>query len=426
MTVHESPQVHIDGLEYLSSSACTGEDPGARGAHDPAVIGDGSGEYFMFSTDTAVAGSPGVGVQVRRSADLVSWAWVGHAFDGVPSGAQEWSGATGIWAPDVVERDGEFRMYYSASSFGSRRSCIHLATAESLEGPWTDRGPVVRTLDEDPVNAIDAAVVRTPDGRDLMLYGSFFGGIRLIDLDKRGLPSRPGELGVEVCRRTTAENGPIEGSHMWFDEESRNYVLICSFDSLFDTYNIRAARSQSPEGPFLDPAGRRLGSGPGDSTDGGLKILGSMVRTDGTVALAPGHSNHVVTPDGMLLVHHVRNGADPLDHSAELRRLSLTAGGWPVVSPLPYTAAPLLEATEDDLRGTWDIWRMDPISTAPAAPVPAEVSAGALSAAHGSSGRAVLDVEGDRLDAVVWRTEDTTAMAGITLDGAVLMGVRRP
>ncbi|MBW3069979.1 arabinan endo-1,5-alpha-L-arabinosidase [Actinomyces sp. 594] len=403
----------------------TGADPGAWGAHDPTVIRSRDGRYYMFSTDTEVAGSPGVGVQVRRSDNLLHWQWVGHAFDGVPASAEQWSGAQGIWAPDVVERDGEYRMYYSASTFGSRRSCINLAVSASLEGPWTDLGPVVRTRAEDPVNAIDAAIVRTAEGTDLMLYGSFFGGLRLIALDERGLPRRPGDLGVPVSRRTTAHNGPIEGSHMWYDAETGRYLLICSFDSLFDTYNIRAARSEHPEGPFLDAAGRRLGSQEGDIVDGGTKILGSLVTTSGETELAPGHSNHLVTPDGMLLVHHVRTGADPERHRAQLRRMALTSAGWPVVSPVEYDALPLLPLDGAALDGPWRVWRMDTGSTRPATPSAHAVHLGALlpTPAEQGGARATLDVDGRAVDAVVWRTQASTAFAGLERDEVVL-GVR--
>ncbi|WP_103063800.1 arabinan endo-1,5-alpha-L-arabinosidase [Actinomyces qiguomingii] len=407
------------------TSAWARRNPGTWGAHDPAIIRSREGRYYMFSTDTEVAGSPGVGVQVRRSDDLVHWQWVGHAFDGVPASAQQWSGAQGIWAPDVVERNGEYRMYYSASTFGSRRSCISLAVSESLEGPWTDLGPVVRTRAEDPVNAIDAAIVRTREGEDLMLYGSFFGGLRLIALDERGLPSRPGELGVPVCRRTTAENGPIEGSHMWYDAETGRYLLICSFDSLFDTYNIRVARSEYPEGPFLDAAGRLLGSQDDDAVDGGIKILGSLVLPSGQILLAPGHSNHLFTADGMLLVHHIRDGAQPRRHRAQVRRLALTSGGWPVASPVEYDAQPLLPLDPAEPERRWWIWRLDASSSGPAHPGQGQVRLVSPLPTPADQGgmRAALTVDGAGVDAVVWRTRSSTSFAGLA-GGQVVLGVR--
>lgn len=212
---------------------------------------------------------------------------------------------------------------------------------------------------------------------------------------------------------------------MWYDAETGRYLLACSFDSLFDTYNIRVARSEHPEGPFLDAAGRRLGSREGDVVDGGTKILGSLVTTAGETELAPGHSNHLVTPDGMLLVHHVRTGADPERHRAQLRRMALTSAGWPVVSPVEYDALPLLPLEGTDLHGPWQVWRMDAESTRPARPSVGAVRLGALLPTPAEQGgvRATLEVDGTAVDAVVWRTRASTAFAGLSGDEVVL-GVR--
>lgn len=67
----------------------------------------------------------------------------------------------------------QYRMYYSASSFGSRQSLIGLQTSSSIEGPWTDEGVVIQTRAEDSLNAIDANVLTDADGRMWMVYGSF-------------------------------------------------------------------------------------------------------------------------------------------------------------------------------------------------------------------------------------------------------------
>ena len=58
---------------------------GARHAHDPTVVRDDDGTYYMFSTD-AVANSEHIpaGVHVRTSPDLVTGHFAGTALDGVP------------------------------------------------------------------------------------------------------------------------------------------------------------------------------------------------------------------------------------------------------------------------------------------------------------------------------------------------------
>ena len=94
----------------------------------------------MFSTDAWSDGPVRAGVQVRRSKDLVTWEFHGWALDGVPTDGAAWSGAIGLWAPDVVRVGDEWRMYWSASTFGSRTSAIGLAVAPHPTGPWEDRG----------------------------------------------------------------------------------------------------------------------------------------------------------------------------------------------------------------------------------------------------------------------------------------------
>lgn len=140
--------------------------------HDPGIIKTDEG-YYVFSTDIRVGGELRPGVMVRKSQDLIHWEWVHYALPGIPRVAKEWAGATNLWAPDVVKYGDQYRMYYSASSFGSRQSLIGLQTSSSIEGPWTDEGVVIQTRAEDSLNAIDANVLTDADGRMWMVYGSF-------------------------------------------------------------------------------------------------------------------------------------------------------------------------------------------------------------------------------------------------------------
>lgn len=143
-------------------------------AHDPAIIKTDQG-YYVYSTDVRVAGEPKPGVMVRKSDDLIHWTWVGQALPGIPQEALDWTGAVNLWAPDVIQAGDTYRMYYSASSFGSTQSAIGLQTAKSPEGPWTDEGLVVKTLanEQDKLNAIDANPIVDAEGNSWMVYGSF-------------------------------------------------------------------------------------------------------------------------------------------------------------------------------------------------------------------------------------------------------------
>ena len=83
---------------------------------------------------------------------------------------------------------GLWHLYYAGSSFGSNNSVIGLATTPTLDprSPryhWTDDGLVFRTTSADNFNAIDPSLVTAADGGKWLVLGSFFSGIKMIQLD---------------------------------------------------------------------------------------------------------------------------------------------------------------------------------------------------------------------------------------------------
>jgi arabinan endo-1,5-alpha-L-arabinosidase len=360
---------------------------GGRHAHDPTAVRDDDGTYWLFSTDAYGDGPlPRGGVQVRRSTDLATWAFHGWALDGVPAAAAAWSGAEGLWAPDVVRvpdtvavpGDARWRMYYSASTFGSRTSAIGLATAPRPAGPWRDRGLVVTSRHEtDGPNAIDANAVVDAAGRHWLVYGSFFGGIHALELDPgtgfvagagTGPTSGPGTL-LAVRPRSVA--GAVEGAFV-LPRPGGGYALLVSYDSLFDTYHLRAGVGDRVTGPFRDAAGRALTDLEGDPAAVGTAVLGGHRLAGGPGLLAPGHASVLTEPapgepGGVrhLLVHHVRDADDPTQHAVQVRRLVWTADGWPLVSPQPWAGAredagaAAWPADGTALAGTWEAVTFD-------------------------------------------------------------------
>jgi arabinan endo-1,5-alpha-L-arabinosidase len=361
--------------ELLPLPAGAGQEPsswGARHAHDPTVVQDDDGTYYMFSTD-AVANSKDIpaGVHIRNSTDLVEWNYQGTAFDGVPEAAATWSDAQGLWAPDVVRwPDGGWHMYYSASTFGSNTSAIGLAVAPSPAGSWEDRGLVVATrAGEHSQNAIDAAVTFDADGLPWLTYGSFFSGIYILPLDRNsGLPLVEGDLGSVIACRPKSVEGAVEGAFILHRPEDGRYVLFCSYDSLFNSYNMRVGVADTITGPYRDFRGNRLTDLAAPPAAVGTKVLGSYQFDGGTGWLAPGH-NSVLTrkaADGSaeyFAVHHVRFAEDPSQHVVQLRRVFFTESGWPVVSPQPFAGAQheALPAPVP-VAGTWQVLRFAPES----------------------------------------------------------------
>jgi arabinan endo-1,5-alpha-L-arabinosidase len=396
------------------------------GAHDPTVVRGDDGRDVP------------AGVHLRVSADLVRWDFVGTALPGVPAAARDHSGAVGLWAPDVIrwpvgEDARRWRMYYSASSFGSRTSAIGLATAPSPAGPWTDEGLVVSTVQGiDAHNAIDAAIVFDRHGDPWLAYGSFFDGIRTLRLGtESGLPLTDGDTGVLLARRSPAVDGAIEGAYIEYRPERDDYVLYVSYDSLFDSYSIRVGIAAEVTGPYLDAAGRPLLDAPaGEEARSGTKILGGL-RFSGAVGWsAPGHNSIFFDGAARFLVHHVRRADDARQHEAQIRRVHTTRGGWPIVSPHPFAGyeAERLDAPEG-VEGTWHVVRLDPERTDVIDSEILRVSGSLRTAADPVTGEIVVHAANDvALDAVAFGATDertgrpVLAFGGIDGDGVVWIG----
>ena len=389
----------LPGLTLRSLAPAPAGDPatwGTRNAHDPTVVRDTDGSWYMFSTDAAAgADAVAAGVHVRRSDDLVHWTFVGTALDGVPGPAFEWSQAPGLWAPEVVSwpaagaastdaagagaADVRWHMYYSASTFGSSTSAIGLAVASRLAGPWEDHGIVVATrAGTDSQNAIDAAVTVDRSGTPWLTYGSFFSGIYTLPLNPAtGRPQTPCDLGTLIARRPVSVDRAIEGAFIVYRREEDRYVLFSSYDSLFDSYNVRVAVAAEITGPYTDLLGHSMtdldsAAEPIEAARIGTKVLGSHRFGNDTGWLAPGHNSILIEPgvpgtgaDEYFMVHHVRFADDPSQHVVQLRRTFFTEAGWPVVSPQPFAGAEAERlAAPVSLAGPWRAVRLAPESSA--------------------------------------------------------------
>src|SRR5882757_1769806 len=171
----EPPAFDIDKISdtYESVAAFNLHDLwGPYNVHDPSIKKYGD-YYYCYSTDVGFGIDVRLGIQVRKSKDLVEWTFVGWVFNSLPAmGSAFISGHGGtpfnsLWAPYVMKVGNEFRLYYSLSSAVSRLSVIGLATSSSPEGPWTEKGLTVTSISDPTVqtNAIDPTVVVTPAGQ---------------------------------------------------------------------------------------------------------------------------------------------------------------------------------------------------------------------------------------------------------------------
>lgn len=344
---------------------------GTYNVHDPSLrkVGD---YYYMYSTDAVYMPRrphgkwPKTGfLQMRRSADLVNWDFLGWAFDSIPGEGAKWvadnnggRGPGNIWAPYMIPApDGKtFRIYYCLSAFGKPTSAISLAEAPSPEGPWEHKGIVVRTNAETPMNAIDPSVVADADGRYWMHYGSYFGGLYCVELDPAtGLAKTEGDLGHLVCRRADYVRGNLEAPEIIYVPEQGRYYYFGSYDPLMTTYNVRAARGEKAEGPFNDFFGKEI-----SDTTSNFPILTAPYRFSEHVGWAgTGHCGVVTDGEGRYFMAHQGRLAPSFQMmDLHLREMFFTSDGWPVVSPERYAGTPARVFADKDMAGDWEIIRV--------------------------------------------------------------------
>lgn len=340
-------------------------------SHDPSMMWDPQSKtYYSYCTDSAITSEFKQGIPIRKSKDLVNFEFVGYALSdkAVREGRDNGEGfepTYGFWAPYVEYVEGQYRMYYSATkAFGSSESRIWLAVSQNPEGPFENKGIVMdtwNTTDEEP-NAIDAHVCDTADGRKFFIYGSFFGGIFIKELDpKTGMPINPDPHYQGKCIAKKPKNSYIdgpEGPAIIYNPAIGYYYLFVSYGWLGDDYDIRVGRSKDIEGPYVDINGIPMVDG-----GHGTKMAGSYrFKSSNPVAgddkkdwafdgfRGPGHGVPFYAPelDRYFFVHHVRDGAQIFKsvndftkkdsyrmHYMVVRAMTFV-DGWPLFSPEPY------------------------------------------------------------------------------------------
>jgi arabinan endo-1,5-alpha-L-arabinosidase len=346
--------------------------------HDPAVFYDGSsGNYYIYSTDSGPISREETGGQIRRSRDLVNFEYIGTALSEIPGEVKEHTSARGIWAPDIVLYKQKYRLYYSASTFGSQNSIIGLAESDSPEGPFRHKGIAVKTTPESPVNAIDANIaVEEETGEHYLIYGSFWGGIRLLKLDREtGLPESPDDgYGLSIAKRSPAAMGAVEGAYIRYNRKTGFYYLFVSYGSLADFYNVRVGRSRTITGPYLDFNGREMTDDVSPENHVGLKITTGYSFEPGSGFIALGHNsvlnrgndnnndNNSDNDDEWFLVCHARFerteyseqlNRDIRRHCLNVRRMLFTESGWPVVSPAIYAGERIARKSPAEAAGKY-------------------------------------------------------------------------
>ncbi|WP_238007495.1 arabinan endo-1,5-alpha-L-arabinosidase [Dactylosporangium sp. AC04546] len=307
LTLVAATAIDAEAATYPNPGTVTG----STRVHDPSMIRTPGGSYLLVHTGDNLA--------IKTSTDRVAFRSAGTVF---PSGAPWTTAYTGgsrnLWAPHISYRDGRYVLYYSASTFGSNRSAIFLATSPTgASGSWTNQGLVIESRTSDTFNAIDPDLVVDDQGRWWLTFGSFWSGIKLVQLD----PATGKRADTTIRSVAGRGGGPIEAPVIV--KRGAWYYLYVSFDyccrGAASTYRVMVGRSSSVTGPYTDRNGVAMTAG------GGTEILAGHGSIHG-----PGHQALLADTDGDLLVYHyyADNGTALLG----INRLTYDAAGWPVVT----------------------------------------------------------------------------------------------
>lgn len=301
---------------------------GTTDIHDPSTIIKEDNTYWTFGTEGGTSDLP---INALYSTDLINWqrgvspiaantypSWIDNkvpGFDGK------------FWAPDLIEMNGKYYLYYSAySDTSGMHSAIGVMVTDSLNTPnWQDLGVVVSTNDEgtlegQPVNTIDAGLYRDVQNNVWMVYGSHYAGIFV----------RP--INQETGLLANSDRYPVVGNnYAWHEFEAAQVKYINGYYYMFvnlgeccqgidSDYYIVTGRSTSPTGPFLDKDGNDLWSYGGST----------LLTTEGNY-IGPGHFGYYYNNGQHLASIHYYDGASSTGWPAHLDIMEMTIeNGWPV------------------------------------------------------------------------------------------------
>lgn len=408
--------------------------------HDPSIVKDGD-TYYVFGSHIDAAKStdlinwtrftngyttPGNVLYGDLSQNLAgSFAWAGE-------NDADSKGGYSVWAPDVFWNkdyknedgtEGSYMMYYSASSTYIR-SAIGFAVSKNIEGPYKYGDTVVysgftrdEAYDNNSVinkkwtntniqklidigtltgarsewfnangsyanniypNAIDSNLFYDENGKLWMTYGSWSGGIFILEIDKTsGKAIYPGQDGTTADGRlvdryfgTKISGGHYqsgEGPYVIYDKNTDYYYLYVTYGWLGANggYNMRQFRSKTPDGPYIDAQGQNaVLTGGTDNAAYGNKLMGNFLFERkvgdpgtgiGSGYVSPGHNSVYYDNETgqQFLIFHTRFPLTGEMHEVRVHQMFMNKDGWPIVAPYRYAGETLDKVNAQDLNGEY-------------------------------------------------------------------------
>ena len=272
--------------------------------HDPSTVVECDGKYYTFGT--------GGGGLISED----GWVWNGG---GVRPG--------GGVAPDAIKIGDRYMVVYALTDRGvgnGHRSRVYMMWNKTLDPASPDFGytepiDIAGSDGFEDCDGIDPGLMLGPDGRLWLTYGTYFGYIRIVELDPATGLRMEGNEPVDIAISCEA-SVPVYHDG-W-------YYLLATHGTCCDgansTYNIIVGRSKSPTGPYYDNVGRDMVQG------GGKLVLASENRRMGA-----GHFGRFIIEEGVeKMSFHFEADLDLSGRSTLAIRPLLWRNGWPVAGEI--------------------------------------------------------------------------------------------
>ncbi|MCI9079194.1 MAG: family 43 glycosylhydrolase [Lachnospiraceae bacterium] len=338
------------------------------------------------------------------------------------------SGSYGVWAPDIIYNPdyvwndgskGAYMMYYCTSSTYIR-SCIGYGVSKSATGPFSYVDTIIysgftksdnnvtttsnlgtktvntnysntnipKLVNEGKLssvrsgwfnskgdynntlfpNAIDPAVLYDASGRMWMTYGSWSGGIYILEIDKTtGQPVYPksnsGQTDGYFGKRIAGGYGKSgEAPYLIYDKQSGYYYLYVTYGWLGSNggYHMRLYRSRTINGDYVDAAGNpAIFTSSTNQAERGIKVIGNYsLSTLAAGYKSGGHNSAFIDTDGQrYLVYHTRFNSGSEYHEVRVHQQFLNQDNWPVTAVYEYLGSTISKNGYNmaDMAGTYEV-----------------------------------------------------------------------
>ena len=382
--------------------------------HDPSIVWEPvSQTYYIFGSHRASAKTTDMmnwtaftaPWATATSTDATNSAALAEAVKWSKRGSTSYSVDGNMWAPDVIwnKAMNKWCMYLSVNG-DNWYSSIVLLTSDNIEGPYLYQGSVVmsgfhtgtsyKDTDLEKAigtqaslpsryavgnkwgnrypNCIDPCVFYDENGKLWMSYGSWSGGIWMLELDENtGLrdytidyPLTGSGDGITIdpyFGKKIAGGFYVSGEASYIEYIGGYYYLFVTYGGLAaggvptdynnGGYQMRVFRSENPDGPFIDSRNNSavfssylLNFGPKENDNNrGENIFGAYTswgnQAKGNLGeRSQGHNSIIAAEDGRTyLVYHTRFQNWSESHQVRVHQVFQSKNGWLVVAPFEYT-----------------------------------------------------------------------------------------